>query len=416
MSNVQSALGGLKSKVGMQPFGWVAVAALFVLFGYKQGYQALRGMHGNDFKHIYIGATLLPRGLNPYDENLFDQAARSLGFERINPYVYPPFTGLVLSFLRHWPPDDAAKVWFCLNHLMVIAALILCAHFLLGLRNPWPLALVALMAATSFPLRRTLTAGQLNCALLLIYSLLLAGEIRRRDWLSGLTVAFGTLFKLMPGIFIIYFLWKRRWRAVGWTALWLAALLAISVAIAGWDVHRAYLPVVREMGYGKSVWEQRLIAQGAEPFYRDPTNQSLNSLFHHLFAPDPLARITPWLALGGGAGHAAADTLTLLTSLALLFGALWAIGWRRQTSRSLNARDQPSRESLDVAAMILLSILIPSILWDHYLVVLFLPQIVLLAHVLARGQWRTWRMAALIAASALLAWPIAYPTIWTADG
>jgi hypothetical protein len=393
--------------------GWCVLLASLALYGYYQGHRAYVTMHGNDFRHIYLGSVFLRHHMDPYDENEFlRQRGPYFGNLGINPYVYPPTTGLVLRFLTAWEWTTAARVWFFLNQIMLLAALLLATYMFLGFRDPWPLALVVLLAATSFPLRRTYTSGQLNCILLLVYCILCWAILARRHWLVGLMVGFGALFKLVPGILVVYFLWKRRWRELAWSVGCFAVILAISIAAAGWKVHLAYWPVMRAMGYGKSVWEERLIRDGAEPFYRDPYNQSLNSLFHHVLAPDPVNRpdptesVQPWLRLGD-TGPKLANGLTVLASLGLVLLALRAIGFQKRNCTD-DGPGHPPRESLEISLMIMLSLLLPSILWDHYMIALFLPQIILLADLVDSGQWRSWRMAALLGASALLAWPIAF--------
>jgi hypothetical protein len=392
--------------------GWMALVAVVALYGYWQGYRAFQNMHGNDFKHLYLGAVFLRRGFDPYVEVDFIRWADSYGFQTINPYVYPPTTGLVLSFLTAWNPTTAGRIWFFMNHAMLIASLVLCAWFFVGFRDPWLLALIALLAATSYPLRRTLTAGQLNCALLLLYCGICWAILKRREWLGGLLVGFGILFKLVPGIFVVYFLWKQRWRAAAWTALWFAAILGISIATAGWKTHVAFWPVMREMRYGRSVWQERLIAGKQNPFYRDPYNQSPNSLFHHLLAHDPVGAIKPWMEFPPEMkrvpkGFRWANWLTFYTSLTLVLLALWAIHGPSQPVEFKPA-GQPPRESLEIALMVMLSLLLPSLMWDHYVVALFLPQIILLAKLAATKRWFSWQMAVLIGASALLAWPIRF--------
>ncbi|MCX8035455.1 MAG: DUF2029 domain-containing protein [Candidatus Sumerlaeia bacterium] len=400
--------------------GWAALIAALAAYGWLQGAGAYRALHGNDFRHLYLGSVFLRHGMNPYDELEFlNWRERYFGPLGINPYVYPPTTGLALRFLTHWDWITAQRVWFVLNHVMLLAALALCAHLFFGFRNPWLLALIAALAATSFPLRRTFTAGQLNCVLLLLYSVLCWAVVRKRAWLAGLMVGFGTLFKLVPGIFFLYFLWTRRWRCLLWSGVCFAVVLTVSVAAVGWKVHAAYWPVMRAMGYGKSVWEARLIHDGIEPFYRDPYNQSLNSFFHHILAPDPVAhenprdRVIPWVMLGAH-GKIFADILTWLVSLFLLALALWAI---RPQRLPLSIPSPPSTasiassfpaEPLEITLMILLSLLLPSILWDHYAVALFLPQIALFAALLRAGRGLSFAMAVWMAASIVLAMPIAF--------
>ncbi len=397
--------------------GWIALIAVLAAYAWLQGVGAWRALHGNDFRHLYLGSVFLRHGMNPYDELEFlNWRERYFGPLGINPYVYPPTTGLTLRFLTHWDWVTAQRLWFVLNHAMLLAALALCAHLFFGFRNPWVLALIAALAATSFPLRRTFTAGQLNCVLLLLYCVLCWAVIRKRAWLAGLTVGFGTLFKLVPGIFFLYFLWTRRWRCLVWSGVGFAGILAVSVAMVGWQVHLAYWPVIKAMGYGKSVWEARLIQDGIEPFYRDPYNQSLNSFFHHILAPDPVAHenpkdyVIPWVELGAR-GKRLADGATWMVSLFLLAPAFWAMRRRQPLLSAPSASSIPSSlpaEPLEISVMILLSLLLPSILWDHYAVALFLPQIALFAALLRTGRGLRFPMLVWIAATIILAVPIAF--------
>jgi len=198
-----------------------------------------------------------------------------------------------------------------------------------------------------------LSAGQLNAPLALAYPLFWWALTRRKSWLAGFVGAFAALFKLSPGILALYLLWTRRWRALGWMALWGALLLGASTAAAGPRLQWAFLPVLREMGYGRST-------DAELAFYREPANQSFNSLFHHLFAP--WEGFEPLWALGPGV----ADAATRAASFALLALVLW-ISRPRQAARNERA------EALCFSLFIFLSLLLPSLCWDHYFVQLFFP-------------------------------------------
>ena len=166
------------------------------------------GFHGNDFKHIYLGAWMLPRGLDPYDAAALRRTASLRGFATVNPYVYLPFTGLVLSPLAALDPPDALRVWFATNHVLLFGALALMFWSLRIAPSVRNFAVVVGLAAVCWPLHRTLTAGQLNCALLFLYALVFSLERRRLWLLAGGVAAFAFLFKLAPGILLPYFLWR----------------------------------------------------------------------------------------------------------------------------------------------------------------------------------------------------------------
>lgn len=335
------------------------VCALAAFFYFNQNvYTAFYRAHNNDFHHLYLGAKLLRKGGSPYDVELLYVAMRLHGSDRLNPYVYLPFTGLVLAPLTFLSLSGASHVWFVVNHLFLFASLIILIHLLPMRLRLEHVAFVLLVAAFSVPFYRTLTAGQLNAALLLLYCLIWWASERKRPILTGSLLAVATLFKISPGILFLYFLWKRDWRVVGWGMAVLVVLLAASVVAVGPQVHLDFLPLLQQMSYGQSTW-----AEFGRTYYVDPGNQSFNSLFHHLFAENPYT--TPLVHLGARF----ANWLTL--AAAALFAALvLVVTWPRRTATPVNS---PHSSLLHYSLFIFLSLLIPSLMWDHYLVVLFLP-------------------------------------------
>lgn len=356
------------------------------------------GFHGNDFKHIYLGSWLLLQHENPYDARIMLRTASERGLGAINPYVYPPFTGLVMAPLAMMDPPQALVAWFLLNHLFMIAAIAL-IFLSLPLEFDLPnLTAAVWLCALCFPLQRTLTAGQLNCALLFLFALVYFLEKRGHAISAGATGAFAFLYKLIPGVLFPYFLWKamiREGRELcrpsesttssnarqpkGWiltgsstspttrsarvhalaclsfASMAIAALLfiALSIWFAGLKTNLNFLPVLSQMGYGKSTW-----AELGNHFYRDPSNQSFNSFFHHIFAGGD--SIAPWISLGPNAANA----FTWAASILILIVLAWRL-WPREY-RTFDS-------NFAYALFILFGLLIPSIYWDHYAMIAIWP-------------------------------------------
>jgi len=335
--------------------------------------------HQNDFKHIYLGALLIGSGQNPYDPEGMRAAAALFAsedprFRTILPYVYLPFTGLTLWPLTRLSFPQAVAVWQLMNHAFIIAGLWLAAAGA-GWRWEWrSVALAGGMVALNTTVFRQNTAGQLNAALLFGYALVFFGLRRRWSpcWI-GLCAAFLALFKLTPGILLIWFLLTRRWREAAWMAGWGAALLAASVAVAGLGTHLDFLPVLQQMGYGQSTWSEY-----GQTFWRDPYNQSPNALFHRLLVPGE--GVHAWAEFP----PSVANGLTWAAALAILggFAAGCLSTGRRRDPPNLTAGDSAS-----YALAILASLLIPSICWDHYLVQALIPCILLWPHGSARSSF-----------------------------
>ncbi|MFP4581204.1 MAG: glycosyltransferase family 87 protein [Candidatus Sumerlaeia bacterium] len=347
------------------------------------------GLHGNDFKHIYLGPWMLSEDQNPYDAEALMRAAKLRGLGAINPYVYPPFTALVMTPLSKLSPPTALKTWFILNHLFLISA---CALIFLGLGlrpDLQNLCAMVLLAALSWPLHRTLTAGQLNLVLLLCFAAVFFFMRLRRPWIAGAIGAFAFLFKLIPGILLAYFFWsdftlsrtkpqavhsRRRlciFSGSSWSinmylcGLWAMVsmvlfsllLLGLSVWGVGWDIHREFWPILQDMGYGKSTW-----ADFGMHFYRDAANQSLNSLFHHLFVAWEGFR--PWISLG----PQWANNLTKASWLVCVALLIWRTFPIRKGDPEMHL-NQPILYGL----FVLLALLTPSIYWDHYMILCLIP-------------------------------------------
>jgi hypothetical protein len=393
--------------------GWL-VAALLALTVYRarqiDALLAPGRLHANDFKHLWIGARLLDLGQSPYDPQLLFAMAEAHHLGGINPYVYLPFTGLQLAPIARLPFDRAARLWFWLNHLFLGLAIAATALHAAWSRHRWASGWLAafgvLVAAFMMPLSRQMTAGQLNCALVLALVVILISVERRLSVLAGLAIAWATLFKLSPGLFVLYLLWKRAWRLIGWTALWLAILVGWSLWRVGLDIHLQFLPLLADMRIGHSTW-----AQQGMYYHCDPANQAVGSFLLHIFASrnawnlielarDPaFVPTAPWIDLG----PSVANALTALFALGVL-GVLVFVtrrGW---------GRGGPSADAwrAEWSLLVIASLLIPSLMWDHCAVQL-LPILMLGiwgSFTLARPPARVLALLGWLAAAVLLAVPV----------
>ncbi|GGJ77202.1 membrane protein [Pilimelia anulata] len=133
-------------------------------------------------------------------------------------FTYPPFAAYVMAPMAFlpWPLVIVVSV-----AASAAAAYALLRWLLLPLadRRGWPrwyvLALAGLLTVSLEPVRETFTFGQVNLLLLVVVAadvLLLVGRDSR--W-AGVGIGLATAVKLTPGVFLIYLLVTRRWRAAG---------------------------------------------------------------------------------------------------------------------------------------------------------------------------------------------------------
>lgn len=460
------------------------------------GSLVLSSMHSNDFKHIYLGAEILRAGCSPYDSDLLFLAAEAHNVGAINPYVYLPFTGIVMSPLTFLQFDTAAKEWFLLNHIFLWSSILIIFFALRSKISLFKITFFIALTSIYFPFYRTLTAGQLNVFILFLFSLILLAHSYKNSFWTGILIAFTTLFKLTPGILLLFFLLKRQWRVLFWasagffifgivrilflkptwlhliymlllaiyllpviittltayikkskkifsigilsfylchiflffnlkvikeieqyltsnlatviitallyliffaiyfillsylypyiknklekykniTKLVLAILIvnaAIVVLITGglllfmMNVPAEFLPMLTTMAAGGSTW-----ANYGMTFNVDPFNQSIGSLIRHLFTENQIT--TPIKNIDT---DYAKSIINIISILLLLFTSYLVI---KTDSQSKDQANDIQKTALQYSLFIFLALLIPSILWDHYITLLLIPTAVML--------------------------------------
>jgi len=346
---------------------WLIVFCSVDLFVQRQvldlaGPAAVREIHHNDFRHMYAAASLLRSGGNIYDpEQLRAEAARR-EVERLNPYVYPPLQAVLLIPLASLSFPQAALAWYWINILLLVLCISILSWLLGSTPRPWNYAIVVFLVAASEPVTRTLTAGQMNIALLLL--LCLSFFLLKKDYpvLAGLALGLAAALKVFPALLILMLFWRRRRRAGMAALLGALGLTLLGCAVAGWSHSLDYLALLRQMSYGSSTW-----AQLGMHYHVDPANQSPAALITRLLTQDPAAGVQGIASLPGLAKFLSAAIGLILLGITFCFTR-----FKHSACDSLRV-SEPS-----LALAILASILIPSLMWDHYMTLALLPAVILL--------------------------------------
>lgn len=285
---------------------------------------------------------------------LYDHAL----FEKLN-FTYPPFAALVFT------PFALIPFWLLKLLFSVVNVLALALTIRLSLRklgHSGSVPAVVLLTGILFwlePVRSTIVVGQVN----LLLMLLLVWDLTRQDdarW-KGLGVGFAAGVKLIPGLFIVYLLITRRFRAAGCAAGAFAGTVALGFAVAP--------------GSSARYWHDTFLTTARIGKVAEAGNQSLAGVLARLAAP---AQHSPylWLALSAVAG-----TLGL--------AAAW-LAHRRGC------------ELLGVTICGLTSCVVSPFTWNHHWV-WFVPCVLLLAHL-----GRLWLAGLLVLLT--LDWPVALVT------
>jgi alpha-1,2-mannosyltransferase len=253
-------------------------------------------------------------------------------------FTYPPFAAVVMAPMAFvsWHGAIAISLVLSLGCTAVVV------HWLVGPiveRTGWSrwfsYAIAFELAVVFEPLRETLNFGQVNLVLLAAVAADVLFGVRRNHRFAGIGIGLATAVKLTPGVFIIYLLVTRRWRAAGYAtataaaATWLAATLAPDASRVFWT---------------DAIWNTDRV--GATAFV---SNQSLNGIVSRLNPVSPSTALWGVLAL-----------------------AAFVI-WMMRTRKAVHAGDEPTALALTGV----FGCLISPISWVHHLVWV-LPAIVLL--------------------------------------
>jgi hypothetical protein len=301
-------------------------------------------LHGNDFKHLWAGSYALRNGLDPYNPQVLFAIANKFQFRSINPFVYLPSTGIAL-FPYSLIPYPVSKIcWFWTNWI-VTWVMVLLGPAWLRLKNPGTARLAcAVLVTAGYPWFRQMTAGQMNIITTALILWAAGALIRNRPGMTALALATGFAWKISPALLIACMFPMRRNRIALLGILFSLVLMTGSILISGAHPHRQSIEIIGQMRYGHSTWEHF-----GNDFHRDPFNQSVNSLLHHLLTNNP--HTEPWIIFQ----PQVADRLTLAISILLLF--TWIYG-------ALNIRYNDPLSMFFGASLLML--LLPSLMWDHY--------------------------------------------------
>ncbi|WCN82631.1 glycosyltransferase 87 family protein [Micromonospora sp. LH3U1] len=198
-------------------------------------------------------------------------------------FTYPPFSALLL-----WPFGLLRLgVTVTIFTVLTVLAVVLTTRWLVtpviarhNLPRAFTLTAAVLLVLAVESTRETITFGQINMLLVvLILADLLYAVPQARRW-AGVGVGLATALKLFPGIFIVYLLATRRWRAAAVASATAAAATLLAAAIAPSDSWRFWI---------HELWDNDRVGRTDYA-----GNQSLFGLLSRFTAPEKPDRLL-WL-------------------------------------------------------------------------------------------------------------------------
>jgi len=339
-----------------------AVMAVLILLFVVRGFIPAWRHLDSDFANYYLAARLYRDGYpveRVYEWTWFQRQKDHAGIER--PLVgFIPSTltsALVILPLTSLSPLQANRCWLVIS----LGFLFLTAALLKRITSsPWRRIGVLTFLAIA-PLHNNFLLGQVHVLMLLL--LALAAWLYFKDWqfLCGLAVATAAAMKVYPALFLLFFLVKRRWRAVAGLSCGMAGTVLLSVRLFGADACRIYFREILPWGLRGEIIDPYTIGW-----------DSLNALFRRLFIFEPELNPVPvaHLPVLYAVLHSLLPTLILVVFL-------WTM---------VSKNTGPARQKLEWAVYCFLLLLLSSEPLPYHFVVLILSAVLIVDYLTAREQ------------------------------
>jgi alpha-1,2-mannosyltransferase len=274
----------------------------------------------------------------------------------------PPIMPLTLYPIMSLPPVEGAMVWFTLKASLAALSILMCLRMVRLGDKPVPSWVQAMVMILSLrPIMSDLHHGNNNLIILFLVTATLFAWRKGYDVLAGLILAYAIAFKVTPGLFLLYFLYKRSWRTVGATALGMGIFLLIvpslflgpqfnGVCLGTWW-HRILSPYVTNGKVGDQEINQSLIGVLSR-LLTTPTRTGEYSIKIPVnFVDWDPQRVSQGLKM-------------------LSFGLLGLLAWLCRTR--YERRDDP-RLLGEFALVVMIMLFVSERSWKHHYVTLLLP-------------------------------------------
>jgi hypothetical protein len=223
----------------------IAVAGL--LYGVLSGHSRFTNDRGGTDFNVFdlAGRTILDGNAS---ELYAVYTERGPGF----PYIYLPLFAVLMAPLSFFRIEVTSIIWNLLSLLMIFHSvkMLYAGYFSRSLddhalKRAYP---VYLVAASVVFLAENLLLGQVHILLLYLFVLAWKYERAKMEWAAGSLLGAATVLKLLPGVFLLYFLLTRQYRAL--VSMLITILVCVSVLpaiVIGFDTNAQLVSEFYEM-------------------------------------------------------------------------------------------------------------------------------------------------------------------------
>ena len=326
------------------------LGALTILFLIIFWFQVLPHFYtwDTDSPSFYTAAKGILKHINIYDQKEFQTLANSL-FGRsqvVFPYLYWPILAQLYAPLTLLGYSAYSQFILSLNILLLFLSMYL-IYSLLELKSSktnLPLVFLYLTILVNNPLETTLHHGQVN--ILVFVLILLAVWLLKHDkeYASSFLLCLAVYIKIYPILFLVLFLFQKRYRYMVYSAINVLAIFLVSVLFFSLNSWLEFF----KMGLGNLFY-------GTKPeFFFDYNAQwgncSLNGFISQIFIKYDISR-----------SYVMPIVLVLVIVCFFLF--------RPKIKQLLKSKDL----NLDISFILPLSLIFSTISWNHHYIIMIFP-------------------------------------------
>lgn len=194
--------------------------------------------NGGDFGMYYAAAEALR--LSPHaDLYLRNVLAATVmthggcGSPPTTPYPYQPLLAIVLEPMTLLPCSDAANIWMVFNFLLWFGLAGLLSFQAWRRYGATQALIVAALILAFRPILAGIYLGQIHLIILALMVVGVALIERRREFSGGAALGLGFMLKYLPGVIVLYFLLRGRWKVAAGAGVVSAALSALEYLLVG---------------------------------------------------------------------------------------------------------------------------------------------------------------------------------------
>jgi hypothetical protein len=265
--------------------------------------------------------------------------------EILHPNLNPPFQTLILAPLGLLSYNKAYILFAIISLISCLTAVIMISNEVASSEHKVTVLLILLnIILYYFPTWTNIVYGQFSLILLLLITLAWLAAKKGRDQISGVLLGLAMSLKLFVGLFLLFFLVRRRGRLLFWFIGTFLLLSLLPLWILGVETYKHYFSILSSITWYAASWNASFLA-----FFTRILGGSENV---------PLVNL-PELA----------HVLTRICSLAFALWLSWLV-WPRPRDSSPDSFDLGF--SLTITGMFLIS----PLGWMYYFSLLIIPAVV----------------------------------------